>query len=271
MTKLTIPEYQGLDAIRLGAALTESFPGGRLEVLESCPSTQALAVERARAGEAFPLAVFAEAQSAGRGRLGRSWASPSRRNLYVSMLLRPQAPLEQLSGLTLGVSLAVADALDGVGLRAGIKWPNDLLVSGRKISGILTELLTDTGSGPAFVVGIGVNLNATTDEFPLELRQIATSVAIETGKEIDRSEFAAALLGALSRRWRTLEAAGFAAMRAEWEGRHVLTGRVVSISAGAAIEGVVRGVADDGALLVEGTHGLQRVLSGEATLAPRRE
>ncbi len=256
-------------AARLESAGASALPGLRVEVLESCPSTQTLVIERARAGERAPLAVFAEAQSAGRGRLGRSWVSPARVNLYVSILLRTEVPLERLSGVTLGMALAVADALGQVGVDAGIKWPNDLLAGGRKISGILTELVDDAAGSVALVVGIGVNLNAGRADFPPELHETATSVALETGQQVDRSRFAGELLAALGRRWQALEAGGFAALRSQWEPRHVLTGQRVTVAAGETIEGIVRGVDDDGALLLEGPGGVQRVISGEATL--RRE
>ncbi len=256
-------------ASRIESGCADALAGLRAEVLERCPSTQTHVIERARAGERAPLAVFAEAQTAGRGRLGRSWASPARVNLYVSILLRTEVPLERLSGVTLGMALAVADALVPVGVEAGIKWPNDLLAGGRKISGILTELVDDVAGASALVIGIGVNLNAERAEFPAELHETATSVALETGQQVDRTRFAALLLAAVGRRWRVLEAGGFAALRPEWETRHVLTGQRVTVAAGESIAGLVRGVDDGGALLVEGPGGVQRVISGEATL--RRE
>ncbi len=230
-------------------------------------STNRLAIELAREGAPEGTAVVAERQTAGRGRLGRTWESPARLNLYLSVILRPELSPVEVPRLTLAAAVAVADAIAATtGLRPEIKWPNDVLLGGRKACGILTELEAEAERVRFVVVGIGVNLNALPDDFPPELRAKATSLAMEIGRPVDRAAFAGALLGALDEVYGEMLRGGFAAVRERYEAWHGLPGRVVSVEGGPRLEGVVRGIDDEGALLVETADGVRRVLSGEVTL-----
>lgn len=230
-------------------------------------STNRLAIELARGGAVEGTAVVAERQTAGRGRLGRTWESPPGTNLYLSVVLRPALSPLEVPRLTLAAAVAVVDAIGSTtGLRAGIKWPNDVLLEGRKACGILTELEAEAERVRFVVVGIGVNLNALEEDFPTELRAKATSLAIVLGRPVDRAAFAGTLLGALDDVYGEMLRGGFAALRPRYEAHHALVGRRVTIEGGPACDGYVRGVDDEGALLVETDAGPRRILSGEVTL-----
>ena len=153
------------------------MPDLTVEVLASSPSTNAVVAERARAGAPDGLVVVADHQTAGRGRLDRTWETPPGTAVTFSMLLRPQSPTRAWPWLPLLAGYAVDKALKARGLDAGVKWPNDVLIGDKKVAGILVERV-DTPDGPAAVVGIGVNTGLTADELPVPT---ATSLAIETG------------------------------------------------------------------------------------------
>jgi BirA family biotin operon repressor/biotin-[acetyl-CoA-carboxylase] ligase len=238
----------------------------RIEWREEVDSTQRLARELARGGAEEGTTVIAESQRAGRGRLGRSWHSPAGVNLYCSVVLRPPLAPAEVPQLALVVGLAVADAVAAVGgAGAAVKWPNDVLLGGRKVAGILTELDAELERVHVVIVGIGVNLNG--DAFPSELADKATSLRLATGGPVDRAAFTAGLLAALEGRYRRFLAAGFAAMRSEWEACSALTGKEVRVTAPEGeVAGRVLGVDDDGALRLAGPRGEVRVVAGEVTL-----
>lgn len=160
---------------------------------DSTPSTNALVAERARAGEEEGLVVVTEHQTSGRGRLDRVWETPARSSLTFSVLLRPDVPAQDWPWLPLltgyAVQAALADRLPDIAL----KWPNDVLVEERKVAGILVERI-DTPTGPAAVVGIGINVSQTLQELPVAL---ATSVELETGEPVDRTDLLGQVLGSL--------------------------------------------------------------------------
>lgn len=240
---------------------------GKIVHLDEVDSTNRLGIDLAREGAPEGTAVVAERQTSGRGRLGRTWESPARVNLYLSVVLRPALSPVEVPRLTLAAAVAVADAIAATtGLRPGIKWPNDVLLGGRKACGILTELEAEAERVRFVVVGIGVNLNAREEDFPPELRAKATSLAIELGRPVDRPAFAGALLGALERVYGEMLRGGFPGVRARYESWHVLPGRLVTVDGVPPVEGLVRGIDDEGALIVEAADGTRRVLSGEVTL-----
>ena len=226
-----------------------------------------LADEGALAGEV----VVAEAQTAGRGRRGRTWASPPRKNLYFSVVLRPELPPSRAPELTLVASVALCDALRQAGVEAGIKWPNDLLVGDRKIAGILTELAADPDRVEWVVLGAGVNVNARRDDFPPEVRDEATSVLIERGQAAPRALFAAACFTALEG-WLDRHAEeGFAPVREAWRARSVTLGREVTVRVdGRELTGTAEDIDATGALLVRTAAGTERFLSGDVTLLRAR-
>ncbi len=247
--------------------LTARRFGAEIEHHEEVDSTNRVASDLARAGAPEGTVVVAESQTAGRGRLGRTWSSPSNVNLYLSVVLRPVVAPADVTSLSLVSAIAVAEAiLATTGLRSGIKWPNDVLLGQRKVAGILTEMDAETDRVRFLIVGIGVNLNATTRDFPPELRRKASSLRIAARRRIDRAVFTGALLDQLELFYDRFVAGGFPGVQQIYEGYHCLPGRRVRVDGGGNPRGVVRGVAPDGALLIETSDGVVRVSAGEVSL-----
>ena len=245
--------------------------GRRIEFLDSTDSTNRVCEELAAQGAPEGTLVVADRQTAGRGRLGRSFFSPPGRGLYLSLLLRPRLPADSLHGCVFAAALAVArsclPALDR-SEDLEIKWPNDVLIAGRKTSGInLPAQLRGTRVASA-VLGVGVNLNTRREEFPAELRETATSLYLAGGREIDRVEFAQELLTELELQLDRLDAGDFPRVLDDWRQFFRMQGRAVTVSSPGAqeIRGVVSGVDRDGALLVEDSGRTRRVLAGDVTL-----
>jgi len=238
--------------------------------LEETDSTNRVALELGRGGAPHGTAVVAEAQHAGRGRLGRSFYSPPHRNLYTSLVLRRPSEAIHSATIVFAAAIAVADAVaETVGQSSAveIKWPNDVLLGGLKTSGILMEA---TGSGPErfLVLGIGVNLNADPAEFPEEFRSRATSLAAFCGFPIDRPGFAALLYGKLEDQLERHERGGFAALRPAFEARFRMPGQRVCVTGAQTVQGVVIGVDAQGALCIRCADGHEeRVLAGDVTIA----
>jgi BirA family biotin operon repressor/biotin-[acetyl-CoA-carboxylase] ligase len=218
--------------------------GWRLEVLPEADSTNAVVTERARAGEAAGLVVVAEVQTAGRGRLDRSWVSPPRAGLTFSVLLRPDLPPVRWPWLPLWTGLAVVTALrDRAGVDAELKWPNDVLVRGRKLCGVLAEV-PESG---AVVLGIGLNVTTTQEELPDER---ATSLRLAGARTTDRDTLLRAVLRSLS-----VVLADTHAAAETYRERCGTIGRQVRVElpAGHVVEGLAEAVDEDGRLLVDGT------------------
>ena len=233
--------------------------------------------QRGRAGAPSGHVVVAEAQTAGRGRLGRSFYSPPHQNLYTSILLRPTGSIADAPTLILGAAIAVADTVaewiddaDAV----EIKWPNDVLIRRRKTSGILMESSAE-GTRIAFaVLGIGVNLNVDRASFPDEFRPHATSLASELGGPVDRVAFTRCLFERLEAQLDLHTRGGFDAIRPRFESFFRMAGEPIGVEeiGGQRIDGVARGIAPGGALEVEVTEGPRagervRVMAGDVTLA----
>jgi len=255
-----------IDTLRRARAGTRF--GCRIEYFGSIDSTSSEARRLAAAGAGEGTVVIAEAQTSGRGRLGRSWASPPLRNLYLSIVLRPQIAVAEAAPLTLVAGLAVVEAVSDWAPQAAIKWPNDIVIDGRKVAGILTEMDADEDRVRCVILGIGVNLNAVPEDFPEELRDKATSLRAATGQPIDRTAFAERLLVCVDARYTLFLAQGFAAIRPLWEQRSCLTGRAVQIDgAGQRCTGVVSGISDDGSLLLRDAAGDEtRLVAGDVTV-----
>jgi BirA family biotin operon repressor/biotin-[acetyl-CoA-carboxylase] ligase len=234
-----------------------------ITLLQQVDSTNAQAMRHLASGAVPPFLVIAEQQTAGRGRRGRSWASPFGENLYYSLVLRVSGGMRQLEGLSLVVGLALLQALRDAGVAdAGLKWPNDLLVGGRKIAGILLELSGDPADVCHVVIGIGVNINMRVTPQGEVIDQPWTSLRQVLGEQVDRNVFVAGLNGQLERYLQLHQVQGFAALREQWEASHLWQGRVVVLAAGAqTIRGRVLGVDDAGALRLQ-IDGQEKVFSG---------
>lgn len=254
----------GLDLDRIRAGLRTRFVGRTLLYVPSVGSTMDVARAEAEQGSPEGTVVLADEQTAGRGRFGRQFISPPGVNLYPTVILRPAvAPLKQLG---IVASLAVARAVEEVtGLRPSIKWPNDVLVDGRKFCGILIE--TDfAGSEPRYsLLGIGVNVNLDVARYP-EIAQIATSLAAALGRPVSREDVLAALLNHLEALY--LEVQGGGSAVAAWKERLDTLGKHVRVAAAGAVEeGVAEDVDRDGNLVLRRADGTTAVLvAGEVTL-----
>lgn len=243
--------------------------GWRVHYFDEVGSTQKVAAEMVEAGAAPGTVVIAERQTAGRGRLGRSWHSPPGLNLYATFILHPWMPIAEVPRLSLMAGVAVADTLATVapGMVA-LKWPNDVWLKGRKAGGIIAEAIADSAQKLVCVLlGIGLNLNLATYDIPEELRAKATSVRIATGRRCDRIAIAATLFKRLDARYREAAAYGFAAMRPDYEKYFALTGKHVTVHDGTTqLSGCVTGVDAEGALVMETKSGVQRILAGEVSV-----
>jgi BirA family transcriptional regulator, biotin operon repressor / biotin---[acetyl-CoA-carboxylase] ligase len=224
----------------------------------SVPSTQAVALELAEQGAPDRTVVIADHQTAGRGRRGARWEDEPGASLLMSIVLRPDLEPARLPTLSYVAAVAVAEALAAVvPVVPRLKWPNDVLVSSRKIAGILLE--TKLGRAPATtILGIGINLGQR--QFPAALADRATSVAIETGLAVDREVLLTALLDRFDVWRRRLEAEGFDVVRQRWIALSDTIGRRVSVEGRV---GIAQDLDQDGALILENGDGRQRVVAGE--------
>jgi len=246
-----------LDRDRLTAASTGSYA---VEVLDSAPSTNAIVADRARQEDApAGLVVVAEHQTAGRGRLDRVWETPARSALTVSVLLRPDAEPDRWPWLPLLTGLAVRDALPG---DATLKWPNDVLLGDLKVAGILLERV-ETPSGPAAVLGVGINVSTTADELPVPT---ATSLAIE-GHDVDRTDLLLAFLTQLERHvaaWSAGRIADAGLRAAYVEGSSTLGQDVrVDLPSGETVTGRAVDIDEGGRLVVETGGGNTAIAAGD--------
>ncbi len=241
--------------------------GREIHLFTELPSTNTLAMELARDNAPEGAVVIAEAQSGGKGRLGRTWISP-RGNLYVSVVLRPdlspyRAPLVTLAG-AIAAAWAIRKQLD---IQAKIKWPNDIMIGERKVGGILTEMNAEPDRVKYLVLGIGINVNVELQALPPDIGLLATSLLSETGSKIDRVAFLNGLLAELER-WYTLLLESDAAVLSEWESLNMTTGRRVAVKGhDGVLEGLARGIDREGRLIVELDDGaIHNVASGDVTI-----
>ena len=241
--------------------------GRQLVCLAETASTNADAFRLAEQGAAEGTTVIADGQSGGKGRRGRAWSSPAGVNLYCSVVLRPPVMPHEAPQLTFLSAVAVARAIEQTtALRPEIKWPNDVLISGRKVAGLLNEMSAETDGINFVILGLGVNLNMTAGQFPTDLRTPATSLLLEQGNPVNRSQFAACMLGELDRLYAGFLARGFGPVREEWQQRCNAGGREVVVSEGGreTVRGLFNGIDGDGALLLLLPDGsLERVLNGD--------
>lgn len=255
-----------LDVAAIAAALGDLSTRFDVRILAECDSTNSRLMALAEAGAPAGSVIATERQLAGRGRRGHSWLSASGASLTFSLLWRfpPDLPL---TGLSLAVGVALARALEAQGI-AGIalKWPNDVLLKQGKLAGVLIEVVP--GARPsAAVIGVGMNLQLP-DELPAEIRQDAAALA-DAGVGLPTpSILLAQLLAALLDALQSFTAQGFAALRDAWQERNAHAGQQVRLLSdyAAPLEGYCRGVDGDGALLLETSAGMQRIISGEVSL-----
>ena len=240
-----------------------------IQVFEQTTSTNDVVEKLARDGVKEGVVVFAESQTRGRGRLGRKWISPAHKGLWFSVLLRPDLRPQETTQLTVASATALRRAIQSeTGLKPEIKWPNDILIRGKKVAGILTELSAEVDRVKHIILGIGVDVNLNANEFPPELRKTATSLKIETGETVSRAELAVAILRELDFDYARICGGKFPAVADEWESGCATIGKNVTVHIGERkIHGRAESLGDDGALLLRTEHGrLETITGGDVTL-----
>jgi len=255
-----------LTATGLAARLGTKTFGRTLHLFDEVGSTQDVAKRLAEEGAPEGTLVVAELQTSGRGRMGRSWLSPKGKGLWMSLVLRPEVPVFCTPQLTLLIAVALCRSLRRqTGLDIGIKWPNDLLVGGRKISGILLESSAEEERLRHVVAGIGISVNLGPVDYPPELREKAVSLRMAAGRPFDRTETAALFLESLEELYDLYREEGFEPIRLLWEASSVSLGRPAELKTPqGTVEGVPLGLASSGALRVRTADGLVReVFSAE--------
>jgi BirA family biotin operon repressor/biotin-[acetyl-CoA-carboxylase] ligase len=243
--------------------------GRDIRVFRETTSTNDIVDKLARDGVKEGVVVFAESQTKGRGRLGRKWLSPSKKGLWFSILLRPDLRPQEMTQLTVASATALRRAIQAhTGLRSEIKWPNDVLIGGKKVAGILTELTAELDRVKYAILGIGVDVNLNQSDFPSELRKSTTSLKAELGKPVSRPELAVAILRELDRDYARLCGGRFQALADEWEEHCETIGHRVKIRIGERqIRGRAESLGEDGVLLLRTDHGhLERIVGGDVAL-----
>ena len=254
---------------RILSRLTGDIIGRQLTVLQEIASTNDAVMAAGQEGRSEGFAVLADRQAHGRGRLGRTWASLPRVGIYTSVLLRPPVPTHQAPLLTLMAGLAVAEAIWAVArIRPGLKWPNDVLLQGRKVAGILTEMASVGLRVSHASLGIGINVHHGREDFPAEMQASATSLRLATGRELDRGELAAALYDALDRWYAVFSSGDRAGILLAAREQSATLGRDVTVESGTNHwQGVALDLDADGALLVRGEDGaVRRVLADDVSI-----
>lgn len=227
--------------------------GHKIHYEETCLSTQLIAHDEAQNGALDGTVVIAEEQTSGKGRLSRPWTSTARKGIWMSIIMRPKLTLQQAPQMTLVAAVAVTRAIEEVtGIEAQIKWPNDVLIDGKKVTGILTELQADPDQIKAIIIGIGMNVNQAEADFPEELLPIATSLSLTLGETVNRAKLIAKTLQFLEQFTSLYETHGFSPIKLLWEGYSNTVGkRIRAVMINETIEGIALGISDDGMLEVK--------------------
>jgi BirA family biotin operon repressor/biotin-[acetyl-CoA-carboxylase] ligase len=252
---------------RLGTASI----GSHVVAYRSVKSTNDLACEAAEAGAREGTIFTAEEQTSGRGRLGRSWHSPYGSGIYVSVVLRPTFPPQSAPGTAIMTGVALADTLLAYAPgQVRLKWPNDVLLNGRKVAGILTELGAEDNEIQYLVIGVGINVNLEEFDFPPELRPIATSLRRELGKPIRRVELLQAFLRNLEREYTNYQQDRLLRSHDRIREYSALIGHSVALESGKILrEGLVKDIDSEGRLILETIDGPVPIIAGEVTVVKR--
>lgn len=217
-----------------------------------------------------PLLVLARKQTLGRGRFGREWHSPENGNLYASFAFRPRVPPARLSTFTLWIGVNICACLNSYfRVESNVKWPNDIHIGGKKLAGILTEARMDSDHTRELILGVGLNINSSTQDWPPELSSIATSIREVTGKSSDLNRFTALLAGRVYQAYDQFISDSYrSAMREMWADYDLLVNRKISLVHGQSrITGFARGIDLHGALILEREDGSRiQIRAGEVTI-----
>lgn len=240
-----------LTSSEIQAGLSTRYFGKNVHYEKSVSSTQELAHRIASEGGEEGTIIVAEEQVAGKGRLGRQWYSPIGTGIWMSMILKPKIPPQQAPQLTLLTAVAVIRGIHAItGLNCDIKWPNDILLNGKKLVGILTEMQADLDQIQSVIIGIGINVNQIS--FPEEIKETATSLRIEKGKEINRASIIKSILENFEELYEIYLKEGFLPIKIMWEAHAITIGkRITARTMGGSFQGFAQGITDEGILLLE--------------------
>ncbi|MFW5435737.1 biotin--[acetyl-CoA-carboxylase] ligase [Paenibacillus apiarius] len=255
-----------LDEIVLLTKLKTKKLGRQIRMLEKTESTNNVAAQWAKQGAEEGAIVIAEEQLRGRGRHGRSWHSPAGKGIWMSLVLKPRIPLQFTPHLTLLSAVALCRAMKRLThADLGIKWPNDILIDGKKVCGILLESFAEDERLVHVIAGIGISVNLDEADYPPELQPIATSLKAASGREVDRAALLAECLLELEQLYQLYEEQGFGPIRTLWEAQSVTIGRSLSVETPYGIvHGVAQGLDESGALVLAGEDGsFRKVFSGD--------
>lgn len=265
---LLLDTLDAYGADELKGLIHTKWAGRKLSYFDVLGSTNAQAKAEAENGAAHGTLVVADMQTAGRGRRGRSWVSPAKTNLYFTIVLKPDFPPEKASMLTLVMAHGAARAIrEETGLACGIKWPNDIVVKGKKICGILTEMSAERGYIHYVVIGVGVNVRQ--QEFPTEMADKATCLDAECENRVSRSALLAGIMKAFEEDYESFASAGDLSVLKESYDRMLvnLDRQVCVLDPKEEFKGVARGITDTGELLVEKENGeTVQVYAGEVSV-----
>jgi BirA family biotin operon repressor/biotin-[acetyl-CoA-carboxylase] ligase len=244
--------------------------GKDIHLLSEVASTNTLAMEMASKGAPEGTVVIAETQTGGKGRLGRKWISP-RGNLYLSVILRPDIPTHKAPLITLMGAVALASVIrTQCKVQATIKWPNDILISGKKVAGLLTEMSAEPDRIKHIALGIGVDVNMALDELPSDIRALTTTLACEAGEKIDRTSLLRQLFIDLDH-WYQIFLKSHASVLMEWEKLNMTVGNRVAVGGlGETLEGLAQGIDSEGRLIIRLDDGaIRTVAAGDVTILKR--
>ncbi|MEK3994746.1 biotin--[acetyl-CoA-carboxylase] ligase [Psychrobacillus sp. FSL K6-2365] len=227
--------------------------GRTIDYYTTCESTQIIAADKAREAAPHGTVVIAEEQTDGRGRLDRSWNSTANKGIWMSVIIRPAISPQFAAQFTLVSAVAITQAIQEVtNLTPEIKWPNDILINGKKVTGILTELQADMDIVHSIIIGIGVNVNQELSAFEESIQKTATSLKIENGEEIDRSLLVAKILYYLEKYGELYVENGFKPIKILWESHNCTIGkRIRATTLQETLEGVALGITNDGVLEIK--------------------
>lgn len=244
---------------------TKSF-GNRIYTFQTIDSTNNCAKALANVDAPEGMVVIAEEQTAGKGRLGRTWLANPGENLTFSILLRPQVAPDAVNLLPLYVAVTLAQALEGAtNLKVECKWPNDLLINKKKVAGILIEGSVKEGGLEYVVVGLGVNVNQI--QFPQDLRQKATSLRLEAKQEIDRVKLFREILTSFEADYKSTVASSFQSVIHSWLERATMINKPIAVSQhGNVLTGIVKGLSKDGGLILQTNGAAQTLFAGDVTI-----
>lgn len=268
-TSLALKENKGGVPVFSAEEIINALPSGsgpigkKIFFFDSLVSTNTLAMELAANGCEEGAVIISDEQTGGRGRLGRSWSSPPGENLYLSIILRPRIPPRDSAVLTLMSAVACTHAVRDVsGLPVSIKWPNDMLLSNKKLGGILTEIKSGMDGIRHAIVGIGVNINPGVSGLHEDIRKIATSVRIETGSVQSRTLFATGILSEMNKWYNILLERGKRPVLDEWLLLSSTIGRTIQVEGPrSAITGIAEGINDEGMLILKLGNGSRKNIS----------